>query len=46
MPKHPKQPQIYEVLLDAMQDALNNPQKDPAQMAAEYQDEIDQVVSE
>jgi ABC-type glycerol-3-phosphate transport system substrate-binding protein len=37
LPAHPRQPQIYEILLDAMQDALQNPDADTAAMAARYQ---------
>lgn len=46
LPSHPRQPQIYQILLDAMQDALQNPDADPAELAARYQAEIDDLVEE
>jgi multiple sugar transport system substrate-binding protein len=46
LPGHPRQPQIYQILLDAMQDALQNPEADVAEMAANYQAQIDEIVSE
>ena len=41
LPAHPRQPQIYELLLDAMQEALQNPNADPAVIAANYQARLD-----
>lgn len=41
LPSHPRQPQVYQILLDAMQDALQNPNADTAAMAARYQAELD-----
>ena len=44
LPSHPRQPQIYQILLDAMQDALQNPEADAAQIAQTHQARIDQLV--
>jgi len=46
LPGHARQPQIYNVLLDAMQEALQNPESDASEIAAEYQAEIDKIVAE
>lgn len=46
LPSHPQQPQIYEILLDAMQAALQNPNADAAQIAAEHQQAIDNAVGQ
>lgn len=46
LPTHPRQSQIYDILLDAMQAALQTPEMDPAEIAAEHQAEIDQLVQE
>jgi multiple sugar transport system substrate-binding protein len=43
LPSHPRQPQIYQILLDAMQDALQNPNADAAAMAARYQAQLDEL---
>jgi multiple sugar transport system substrate-binding protein len=43
LPSHPRQPQIYQILLDAMQDALQNPTADPVDMAARYQAQLDEL---
>lgn len=46
LPTHPRQSQIYQILLDAMQQALQNPDQDPAEIAAAQQAEIDQLVGQ
>jgi multiple sugar transport system substrate-binding protein len=43
LPSHPRQPQVYQILLDAMQDALQNPNADAAEMAARYQAQLDEL---
>ncbi|MEX2540696.1 MAG: sugar ABC transporter substrate-binding protein [Trueperaceae bacterium] len=43
LPGHPRQPQIYQVLLDAMQEALQNPNADAGEIAATYQAQIDEL---
>ncbi len=43
LPAHPRQPQIYEILLDAMQEALQNPNSDAAAMATKYQTSLDSL---
>ena len=44
LPTHPRQSQIYQILLDAMQAALQNPDQDPAMIAASHQKRIDELV--
>lgn len=44
LPSHPRQPQIYQILLDAMQEALQNPDADASDIAARHQQAIDDVV--
>jgi ABC-type glycerol-3-phosphate transport system substrate-binding protein len=46
LPTHPRQSQIYQILLDAMQMALQNPDQDAAEIAAQHQAEIDALVQE
>ena len=43
LPTHPRQPQIYQIVLDAMQDALQNPNADAAAMAARYQAQLNEL---
>ncbi|WP_170287539.1 ABC transporter substrate-binding protein [Aquibacillus halophilus] len=44
LPSHERQSNIYEVLLDAMQEAIQNPDSDAKEMAEKYQEQIDQIV--
>lgn len=44
LPSHEKQSNIYEVLLDAMQEAIQNPSSDARTMAEKYQEQIDRIV--
>ncbi|MBB3713060.1 ABC-type glycerol-3-phosphate transport system substrate-binding protein [Limimaricola variabilis] len=44
LPTHPRQTQIYQILLDAMQEALNTPDGDPAAIAAKHQAAIRDLV--
>jgi multiple sugar transport system substrate-binding protein len=43
VPMHLRQPEINEVLLDAMQDALANPEVDAAEMAAKHQEALNLI---
>ena len=45
LPGHGRQPAIYRYLLDAMQEAISNPNDDPAEIAQKYQDLIDKETS-
>ncbi|MDZ5698497.1 ABC transporter substrate-binding protein [Chelativorans sp. M5D2P16] len=45
LPTHPRQSQIYQILLDAMQEALQNPDRDAAELAVEQQARIDELVN-
>jgi len=44
LPAHAKQPEIYQVLLDAMQEALSNPDANPEELAKTYQSDINKIV--
>ncbi|MDD7973704.1 ABC transporter substrate-binding protein [Roseinatronobacter alkalisoli] len=44
LPSHPRQTQIYQILLDAMQAALQNPEQDAAEIAATHQAAISALV--
>ena len=44
LPTHPRQSQIYQILLDAMQAALQNPDADPVTITAEHQQKIAELV--
>ena len=44
LPTHPRQAQIYQILLDAMQAALQNPERDPAEIATAHQNAISELV--
>lgn len=44
LPTHPRQTQIYQILLDAMQEALTNPDADAVEIAAKHQAAIDELV--
>jgi len=45
LPGHARQPQLYQVLLDAMQDALRNPTADARAMATRYQARLNEVAA-
>ncbi|MEP1538020.1 MAG: extracellular solute-binding protein [Paracoccaceae bacterium] len=44
LPTHPRQSQIYQILLDSMQEALTNPDADAAGIAAKHQAAINELV--
>lgn len=44
LPSHERQSNIYEVLLDAMQDAIQNPDTDPKELSEKYQIEINEII--
>lgn len=44
LPTHPRQSQIYQILLDAMQEALTNPEAVAAEIAARHQAAITELV--
>lgn len=41
MPSHIKQGEVMNILIDIQQEALQNPDRDPADIAAEYQPKLD-----
>ena len=45
LPTHPRQSQIYQILLDAMQAALQSPDQDASEIAANHQQAINDLVN-
>ncbi|WP_162652946.1 extracellular solute-binding protein [Lentilitoribacter sp. Alg239-R112] len=45
LPTHPRQSQIYQILLDSMQEALSNPDADASNIAAKHQKLIDELTN-
>lgn len=46
IPVHERQPEINDILGEAMQEALDEPDADAGEMAARYQEQIDNLVNE
>ncbi|MBU9710569.1 ABC transporter substrate-binding protein [Evansella tamaricis] len=43
LPSHLRQPEVYELMTDLKQEALSNPDRDPAEMVAEFQAKLDEL---